>query len=338
MDISAVGQVAWMAFGRRGELLAIRDGSGVRIYDYLRRKSIFALPDQHYCDCALSPDGRFLACGMYVWSQDFIRKVERQRIDIWSVAGNDVIASVDLPHGKETPISFDLEFSPDGAWLAVVRMDGLVTATHLPTRKTIYLEQPRDQFYLSMPSCFFFPETCVLAYTYLDEAITIINLSAQQRILGLKVKDVFQLIGYGRSDAKIVVGRYGQDDYDNQIAVLDTDTGSLTPLVGGGRGYRWSPSCVTLSQGGNYLAALVFKETPSLLSAKASFSVGVWDARTGSVVSEVITDNMSERGLSPSVFSLAFEPPGGKLLVGRRDSIEAMPLGAGMPGTGTPPR
>lgn len=329
MTISAIGQVEWMAFDARGQLLAIRDNDGVRVYDYLRQASLIALP-RTYSRCAFSPDGRFLACDMYVWSDDFIRKVKGHRIDIWNVADKQVIASVDLAHSKEQPVLSCLEFSSDSAWLAVVRMDGLVAATHLATRQTVHLEQPREgRFFMSMPSCFFFPRTCILAYTYLDEVISFVDLSTKQRIPGLRVNDMFQLVGYTPSE-RIVVAMHGKDDYDNQIAILDTDTGALLPLVGGIRGYRWSPSCVTLSQGGEYVAAIVFKETPGLLSAKATFSVGVWDARTGSALSELITDRMSERGLSPSVFSLAFSP-GNRLFVGRRDAIEVIPLGAGTP-------
>jgi WD40 repeat protein len=325
MTISVVGQVDWMAFGLRGELLAIRDADGVKVYDFVRDRSNPRFSAQNCSVCALSQDERLLACGMYMWSEDFIRRVIGQRVEVWDLERSKVIATIELPHATEVPISTAIEFSSSSEWLAVVRMDGLVSATYLPTRQTIRIEESRDRFFLSHPSCFFFPDTRILAYTYLDETITIIDLDTRQRILTLKVSDTFRLIGHGRADSKIIAARYGNDDYNNQIGLMDTDTGAFTPLVGGGRGYRWSPSSIQLSRGGDYLAAVIFKEAPSLFSAKATFSVGVWNARTGATVCEVVTDNMTEHGLSPSVFSLAFAPAG-KLLIGRQNSIEALSI------------
>ncbi|MCZ2114621.1 MAG: WD40 repeat domain-containing protein [Anaerolineae bacterium] len=325
MKIDLADQVQWMAFGNRGTRIAIHDNNGVKVCEYPQLNTIFALTDRHGLSCAFSPDGRTLACGTYLWSEGFIGKVERHLIEIWDVEKNEVIERVELPHKREAPTSYCLVFSPDSAWLAVVREDGLVVATHVRTRKSTYLEQPRERFFQSMPSCIFFREMCILAYTYLDEAIKLVELDSMRRIHTLKVNNVFQLFGYRRSDAKMLVAKHGKDDYDNQFATMDIDSGNVVPLIEGRRGYLWSPVYPTLSPSGKYIAAVVLKETPTLLFSKPIHSVDIWDTHTGRLVSETITDKMTDKGLLQSVFSLAFASDR-NLLVGKRGSIEEIVL------------
>lgn len=321
MKIELSGQIRWMAFGKNGMRFAIQDKNGVRVFDCPQLRTIFTLPDQVWSECEFSPNGRFLACGTYLWSSDFIKKVEHQLIDIWDIEAREIIGRVTLPHGSDTSISYCLKFSPDSAWLAIVREDGLVVATHLTTFEPTYLEQPRLRFFKSAPSCIFLRGTCVLAYTYLDEAIKVVELDSRRQIRNLKVDGEYKLIGYRQQDSKIFVARYGKDDYDNQLMLLDLDANTAVKLIGGAPGYRWSPSYPTLSPGSNYLAASVFKETSFLFFTKAIHSVDVWDASSGQLVSENITDKMTDRGLFHSVNSLAFAAEN-RLLIGKSGLID----------------
>jgi WD40 repeat protein len=225
-----------------------------------------------------------------------------------------------------------MKFSPDSTQLAIVRADGLVSVIRVATGQSVLLESPRKRYCENLPSCFFLPASDALVYTYLDEAIKITCINSGRTTLSLELniqQGVFecnQLIGYRPSDHKLLAAFNGKDDYNNQIDVLDPRNGARTPFIRGSKGYRWSPSNITLSPRGDYLAASVLKEVRSLLLIQWLCAVAVWDARTGQFISETTIDKESNsRGLVLSVFSLAFCPTG-NLLVGRRGSIEQVAL------------
>ena len=316
MGVPVVGDVRWMAFSGSGSRLAVRDNNGVTVHDFRQARPIFTFVG-YISECAFSADGLFLACGGHS-VPEWLRYLHF--VQVWDVERNEIVCSLDFPPASKRLTSFHLEFSPDSSWLAVVREDGLVSVIHIATGKATYLEQRKERYFESMPSCFF-QETCVLAYTYLDEAIKMVDLNSGQTLFTKRVDDVFELIGCRRTDNNILVTHHGKDDYDNQIAVIDTKRGTIAPLIRGRRGYRWSILNPTLSGTGEYLAAIVYKETRSLLLIRAVHAVTIWDVQSGALIREIIVDERTSQGLTLSVSSIVFAPAG-MLLVGRRGSIE----------------
>lgn len=325
MKIDLSKHVSWIAFGNNGTRIAIQDDCRLRICNYPQLETVFERPDLARAQCALSPNGRILVCGTYLWSGDYFKKVERQLIEVWDVDKNAVIGRIKLPHSRENPVSSKLIISHDNNWIAVVREDGLVVSIHIGSCRVTQIENPQERFFKSMPSGIFVDETSVLAYTYLDESIRLIELGSMRHIRTINVHDILQIFGYRITDNKILVVRYGKDDYDNQITSLDIETGHLIPIIRGKRGYLWSPGYTALSPNSKYIAALVFKETPYFLVSKPIHSIDIWDAYTGRLISETITDQMTKNGLTLSVFSLAFASDD-KLFAGKSGSIERISI------------
>ncbi len=331
MRIPVAGEVTWMAFSSSGTRLAIHDKIGVTVCDYTQGNIIFKLDAPSALDCAYSPDGRLLACKDYEQPEGFFGKTHLQYVHIWDITRHEQVCRVEFPHDHESVALCCLKFSPDSAQLAMVREDGLVCVIRIATGQAIHLETPRKRFYSSRPSCVFFPGSDALAYTYLDEAINITDLNAGRRVLSLALdteSGVFEcnhIIGFRRSDQKLLVAVNGKDDYHNRIDALDARNGTRIPFILGSRGYLWCPSHIALSPDGSYLAASVLKEVRRFVITQALYAVTVWNAVTGDVITETTTDKATSEGLVSSVFSLAFDPTGG-LFVGRRDSIQQVAM------------
>lgn len=335
MGIFVDGDVRWMAFSSSGSCFAIHDKKGVTVYEYSNGNIIFRLTELRVSECAYSPDGRLLACQGYRDAEGFPNKIE-SLIQIWDIRRNKQIYSIEYPKNPELGGLSCLKFSPDSTQLAIVRDDGLVWVIRVATGQAVHLESPSKRCYSSPASCVFFPGSEALVYTHLDEAIKIADLNAGRTMLPLNLRrqsDVFEcneLIGFRPSDQKLLVAFYGNDAYHNRIEVLDARSGTRVPLVGGKRGYMWFPRNVTLSPRGDYLAAIVLKEARTFLLTQRLYTVTVWDAQTGNVISETTTDKPTSQGLVSTVFSIVFSPTG-SLLVGRRNSIERIAVSSMAP-------
>ncbi len=332
MGIRVAGEVKWMAFSSNGSRLAIHDKMGVTVYDYSNGSIVFRLTGLRVLEGAYSPDGQFLACQGYKDMEGVPDKIE-PLVQIWDITRNKQLCCIEYPRNNEFGAISCLKFSPNSTQLALVRDDGLVAVIRVETGQAFHLENPSKRFYSSSPSCVFFPGSEALVYIHLDEAIKIADLDAgHSRKLDRQLGAVEwnELIGFRPSDQKLLVVFRGKDDYHNRIDALDVRNGARAPFISGKRGYMWCPRNVTLSPSGDYLAASVLKEARSFLLTQPSYAVTVWDVRTGNVISEITTDKPTSQGLVSSVFSLAF-CPAGNLLVGRRDSIEQVPVSSTAP-------
>ena len=137
MSISTSGHVTWMAFSEDGARFALCDNKGAAVYDSPQHRLVFTHPTAHG-DCALSPDGQYLACRIRS-SPTYLTYLDH--VEVWEVGRNKCVYNNEFPPATRRGKSFCLKFSPDSARLAVVREDGLVSAINIATGQKVDIER-----------------------------------------------------------------------------------------------------------------------------------------------------------------------------------------------------
>lgn len=242
-----------ITFSQNGKnLISASSDLTIKVWDMVFQELIKNIDGHRYwfSNMALSPDGKVLATGTRLYSEDeqFDEQYEvRQRetvIRLWDVATGRLLTEL-----KADSLSYELFFSPDGKTLAIVRIDNIELWDMRTLRLKKTLQTPdttfmRGQFLIFLPD----GKSLLSSGDWFDKSFRIwdITSGAVKRSWPNNSQDVSSMTL--SSDGKTLVSAGWRDE---SIKIWDMATGALRDTLG----RSVSPvSAMALSPNGKTLA------------------------------------------------------------------------------------